>query len=102
MFELIKNVNIDFLGKRKISGILSGVVILAGMLSLLLHGGPHYSIDFEGGTEVQVLFNETTTVESVRDALSEIGYGDAADVPEEIRAAMKVMVADIYENREIR
>jgi preprotein translocase subunit SecF len=78
MFELIKNVNIDFLGKRKIAGMISGAVILAGLVSLLLHGGPLYSIDFEGGTEIQVLFTESTNVESVREALSEIGYGDAA------------------------
>jgi preprotein translocase subunit SecF len=78
MFELIKNVNIDFLGKRKLAGMISGVVILAGLVSLLLHGGPLYSIDFEGGTEIQVLFTESTNVESVREALSEIGYGDAA------------------------
>ncbi len=77
MFELIKKINIDFLGKRKISGILSGVIILAGLVSLVVHGGPHYSIDFEGGTEVQVLFKEATTVESMRSSLSEIGYGDA-------------------------
>ncbi len=78
MFELIKNVNINFLGKRKIAGVFSGVIIVAGLLSLVIHGGPHYSIDFEGGTEIQVLFHETTAVESVREALSEIGYGDAA------------------------
>ncbi len=78
MFELIKNVNIDFLGKRKIAGMISGAIILAGLVSLVLHGGPLYSIDFEGGTEVQVLFTESTDVEAVRAALSEIGYGDAA------------------------
>jgi len=78
MFELIKNVNIDFLGKRKLAGMISGVVILAGLVSIVLHGGPLYSIDFEGGTEIQVLFTESTDVESVREALSEIGYGDAA------------------------
>ncbi len=78
MFELIKNVNIDFLGKRKIALTVSGLVILAGLVSLVAHGGPHYSIDFEGGTEVQVLFNEATEVDAVRSALSEIGYGDAA------------------------
>jgi len=78
MFELIKDVNIDFLGKRKIAGILSSVIILAGLVSLVVHGGPHYSIDFEGGTEVQVLFNEPTEVSSVREALAGIGYGDAA------------------------
>ena len=78
MFELIKGVNIDFLGKRKIAGILSGIIILTGLVSIVLHGGPLYSIDFEGGTEVQVLFTESTSVESVREALSSIGYGDAA------------------------
>jgi len=78
MFELIKNVNIDFLGNRKLAGMISGAVILAGLVSLVLHGGPLYSIDFEGGTEIQVLFTESTSVESVREALSEIGYGDAA------------------------
>ena len=78
MLELIKNVNIDFLGKRKIAGMISGAVILAGLVSIVLHGGPLYSIDFEGGTEIQVLFTESTDVEAVRSALSEIGYGDAA------------------------
>jgi preprotein translocase subunit SecF len=78
MFELIKNVNINFLGKRKIAGMISGAVILAGLVSIVLHGGPLYSIDFEGGTEIQVLFTESTNVEAVREALSEIGYGDAA------------------------
>jgi preprotein translocase subunit SecF len=77
MFELIKNVNIDFLGKRKLAGMISGAIILAGLVSIVLHGGPLYSIDFEGGTEVQVLFTESTSVESVRGALTEIGYGDA-------------------------
>ena len=78
MFELIKNVNIDFLSKRKLAGMISGAVILAGLVSIVLHGGPLYSIDFEGGTEIQVLFTESTNVESVREALSDIGYGDAA------------------------
>ncbi len=77
MFELIKNVNIDFLGKRKLAAIISGLIILVGLLSLVFHGGPHYSIDFEGGTEIQVLFTEATSVETVRGVLSDIGYGDA-------------------------
>ena len=77
MFELIKNVNIDFLGKRKLAGMISSAIILAGLVSIVLHGGPLYSIDFEGGTEIQVLFTESTSVESVRSALTEIGYGDA-------------------------
>ena len=77
MFEIIKNANIDFIGKRKLAGIISGAIILAGLVSIVLYGGPLYSIDFEGGTEVQVLFTESTSVDAVREALSEIGYGDA-------------------------
>ena len=78
MFELIKNANIDFIGKRKIALLSSGAVILAGLLSIVIHGGPLYSIDFEGGTEIQVLFSQATNVQEVRESLSEIGYGDAA------------------------
>lgn len=78
MFQLIKNVNIDFISKRKIAAIISGVVILAGLVSLVIHGGPLYSIDFEGGTEIQARFVEAPSVETVRAAMSEIGYGDAA------------------------
>ena len=77
MFELIKNVNIDFLGKRKLAGMISGAIILAGLISIVVHGGPLYSIDFEGGSEIQVLFTQPTSVDEVRAVLSDIGYGDA-------------------------
>jgi len=58
--------------------MVSGLIILAGLVSLVVHGGPLYSIDFEGGTEIQVLFTESTSVDAVRSVLSDIGYGDAA------------------------
>ena len=48
---------------------LSGVVILAGLISLLMQGGPRLSIDFKGGTLVAVQFTEDMNVNDVRQAM---------------------------------
>ena len=63
------NVNIDFVGKRKIAVIFSLVLIAVGMVSLLIQGGPNYGIDFAGGTLVQVKFTENTGAKQIKDAL---------------------------------
>ncbi len=77
MFRLIKDTNIDFVGKRRIAIVISGLIILAGLISLLLHGGPRLSIDFEGGTLLEVRFNDPTSVEAVRTQLSAVEMGEA-------------------------
>ncbi len=60
--QLIKpDVNIDFVGKRKLAFVVSMVLILVGLGSLLVNGGPNYGIDFAGGTLVQVQFAQPTT-----------------------------------------
>lgn len=46
--------NIDFVGLRKISYAISILIILAGMASLVIKGGPRYGIDFAGGATVQI------------------------------------------------
>jgi len=50
--------NIDFQGKRHIALTISGIVILIGLISLVLHGGPNYSIDFEGGLAIILRISE--------------------------------------------
>ena len=45
--QLIKpDTNIDFVGKRKIALFLSIALILVGLASLVIKGGPNYGIDF--------------------------------------------------------
>ena len=65
--------NIDFVGKNRIAVIVSLVVIGAGLLSLLLRGGPEYGVDFAGGTLVQVRFVEPTHAGDIKDALAGLG-----------------------------
>jgi len=53
--RIIKSdINIDFLGKSKIAFIVSVAMILVSILSLFIHRGPRYGIDFAGGTLIQV------------------------------------------------
>ncbi len=74
--QIIKNdINIDFVGRRKLALILSGIVILIGLTSLVVKGGPDYGIDFVGGTLVQVKFNENTDAATIKDSLSPLNLG---------------------------
>ncbi|MDI6703222.1 MAG: protein translocase subunit SecF [bacterium] len=52
----------DFLGKRKIAFFLSGGLIIIGVISLILKGGPNYGIDFSGGALIHLKFSEEIKV----------------------------------------
>lgn len=74
--QIIKHdINIDFVGKRKLALIISGVVILLGLVSLVINGGPNYGIDFVGGTLVQVKFAENTDATEIKDGLADLELG---------------------------
>lgn len=75
--QFLANTKIDFLGKRKISYIFSSVLIVIGIISLVLHGGPRYNIDFTGGTLLHLKFEKPVAIETIRTALSQQGYGDS-------------------------
>ncbi len=46
--------NINFIGKRKIAFAFSIIVILIGLISLIINGGPKYGIDFTGGLSLEL------------------------------------------------
>ncbi|MGE4343437.1 MAG: protein translocase subunit SecF [Geoalkalibacter sp.] len=72
--ELIKpDVNIDFIGKRKIALFVSLAMLLVGLASLIVKGGPDYGIDFAGGMIVQVKFDQDTNAAEIKKALAATG-----------------------------
>jgi preprotein translocase subunit SecF len=75
--RFFSNTNINFLGKRKIGYIFSGILIIIGIVSMVGHGGLRYNIDFTGGTLVQLKFEKDVKIEDIRQALTSKGYGDA-------------------------
>ena len=73
--RFLKETNIDFLSMRRFGFVISGSFILAGIVSLLLQGGPLLSIDFTGGALVQIRFEEAPDIAKVRSALESLDVG---------------------------
>ncbi len=78
MIELIKNTKIDFMGKRNIAFIFSGIVTLIGLFAIvqIANGKANLGIDFAGGTSVQLKFEKPPKVAEIRKALEEGGMKD--------------------------
>jgi len=68
--------NIKFMNKRKIGFICSGILILIGII-LFFTRGFNLSVEFTGGTNIQVSFNKNVTMADLRGALSRVGFGKA-------------------------
>tara|TARA_B100001245_G_C22853165_1_gene410129 strand:- start:67 stop:993 length:927 start_codon:yes stop_codon:yes gene_type:complete len=70
--RIIKDTNINFMGNTKVAVFVSGVLILAGIGSMITKGGPKLSIDFKGGTLVAVNYTEAMDINVVRSSLSSV------------------------------
>ena len=86
--RFLNKTNIDFISKQKIAGFLSITLIVAGIASLIIKGGPLLSIDFTGGTVAQVKFEIPVELGQLRETLSDYGFEGAEIVefgsPDEI------------------
>ncbi|MBI3003801.1 MAG: protein translocase subunit SecF [Ignavibacteriales bacterium] len=74
--RFFRKTNIDFLGVRRRWYLVSGTVILAGMISLVVKG-IDYGIDFRGGTEVLFSFSRKLDVAEIRGSLTTVGLGNS-------------------------
>jgi preprotein translocase subunit SecF len=77
--EFIKpDINIDFVGRRRLAFFFSLGLILIGIVAVLWRGGSLYGIDFAGGTVVQLRFQESTSADKIRQGLEPIGLHRSA------------------------
>jgi len=67
--------HLNFVGTRRTAFIVSAVLLIAGLVSLAIKGGPDLSIDFEGGTLIQVRFDQPVEIGRLRAVIEESGYG---------------------------
>jgi preprotein translocase subunit SecF len=75
MTEFFKEPNIDWMGKAKYFYGLSGILLIAGLISIYHAGGLRQGIDFKGGTNVDVRFAQPANTEQIRTALQSQGLG---------------------------
>ena len=72
--RIIKKTNIQFLEKKSFALAISIVLIITGFDSLIMKGGPELSIDFTGGTVIQVLFEKSPEISQIRNKLISNGW----------------------------
>ena len=78
MIEIIRKTNIDFMGLRKFTAVVSGILLTLGIVAIyqLATGTANLGIDFAGGTAVQLKFEKPVTLQEVRRVLESGGIRD--------------------------
>ncbi len=83
MFEIFKDINVDWMGIRKPLIAVSLVILLAGLFSAigrqLTPGGTdafNLGVDFQGGTVITAKFRQKPSTDDIRGALNTAGITD--------------------------
>ena len=72
--EVIRNTTISFLSRSRMGFVISTILIIIGVVSLVLHNGPNFGIDFRGGVKTYAKFNRPVTQPELSAKLTELGY----------------------------
>ena len=72
--EVIRNTTIGFLSRSRLGFVISAILIIIGAVSLVLHNGPNFGIDFRGGVKTYAKFNRPVTQPELSAKLTELGY----------------------------
>ena len=83
--NFLKNTHVNFLGGRKWSYIISGIVIVISLASIFTKGFT-YGVDFTGGRTYVVRFDKPVLAEDVRHAVNEV-FDAAAAADENIKTS---------------
>ena len=77
--EILGKTNIDFIGKRNISFVISSVIAIIGIIGIIQigRGAANMGIDFSGGTAMQLKFSKPFSIADARAALHKHGIAKA-------------------------
>ncbi|MGH1365212.1 MAG: protein translocase subunit SecF [Calditrichia bacterium] len=81
--RLLNNPKFNFMSFRKTGFLLSSILIGVSLVSLVLHGGPKFGIDFRGGKFAEFRFEEkanpeapvTVSIEKIRQTVTDMNIG---------------------------
>jgi preprotein translocase SecF subunit len=74
MFQILHDTKIPFMSYRKPMYIVSAIVVLATVGWLVVNGGPRWSVDFTGGTLLQIQTAQVLPADDVRRTLDQAGF----------------------------
>jgi preprotein translocase SecF subunit len=101
--RFFKDFKYDFLGKRKLTYILSASLFLIGVISALTRGF-QFGIDFKGGSEIVLQFEKPINISEVRADVENIGLGNievktfGGETGVMIRTELQAIPAEVYPN----
>ena len=97
--EFLGKTNIDFIGMRKITFIISGIIALIGIIGVIQigRGAANMGIDFSGGTSMQLKFAQPLTTQAAREALAKGGVKEVElqEIKEGNQILIKMNKSDI-------
>ena len=96
--NFLQNTHINFLGAKKISYLVSGIVCAICLLSCIFRGFS-LGVDFSGGRTYVVRFDQHVTAEDVRAATLE-EFGEAAEV-KQFGSASQMRITTKYKVNEV-
>ncbi len=73
MMRLIGDTKIDFIGKRKIAAMVSGLILVGTWGAFIYNGENNFGVDFSGGAALTFSFDEKVETQDVRDTLTAAG-----------------------------
>jgi preprotein translocase subunit SecF len=90
--ELLGKTNINFIGMRNISFVISAIISIVGLIGVIQvgRGAANMGIDFSGGTAMQLKFSKPVSIADARTALHKNGVVKA-DL-QEIKDGNKLLV----------
>ncbi|MBQ6301095.1 MAG: protein translocase subunit SecDF [Bacteroidales bacterium] len=95
--NFLKNTHFDFIGARKWSYIISGILILISLVSIFTKGFS-YGVDFTGGRTYVVRFDKPVTAEQIREAA--IAEFDGAVEVKQFGGESQMKITTQYKNDE--
>ncbi|MBR3440700.1 MAG: protein translocase subunit SecDF [Bacteroidales bacterium] len=95
--NFLKNTHFDFISARKVSYIVSGVLILISIVSIFTKGFT-YGVDFTGGRTYVVRFDKPVTAEEIRQAA--IAEFDGAVEVKQFGGESQMKITTQYKNDE--
>ncbi len=99
--NFLANTSFDFIGKRKIAYVFSGILILIGIISLATKG-LSYGVDFSGGRSYIIRFEDNINTNDVRKVLT-TAFGSAPEVKtfgpdRQVKVTTRFMIDDDGDN----
>jgi preprotein translocase SecF subunit len=74
MLQMLIGTNFPFMQNRRYAYLLSAVMVAATTVWLIAHGGPALSVDFTGGSVLQIRTSRVLAADEVRRALDAAGF----------------------------